>query len=289
MTSLNKREMSLRTMYQHHGLLRFQNMYSQATLTKWNRVLDPVFERLSSKARSYVRPDELVKLGILKEVMCNRLLNVISILDPCPILLHCHCFEIGGNCHENLFDFSGLDGWHREPSDPSIRSVRGCRPCSIYIYLTDVAHSDFGSFEIVPGYEEGLLKSNMKSCNITGNKGTCFLWNPDLYHRPNANRSPLKQRILKISIQTNGWANASIQLSEFKNALTILGDDDPALAYLLGSHFGNNQAIKTMPYTRTGDLPRIKPLDCSEKTQVPTKAETMLRRIKYKLDKALGI
>ncbi|MBQ4810345.1 hypothetical protein J8M20_03320 [Pseudoalteromonas luteoviolacea] len=288
MASLNKREMALRTMYQHHGILHFQNMYSQSTLTKWNRVLDPVFKRLALQARSYVKPDELVELGILEEVMCKRLLNVISVLDPCPIFLHCHCFEIGGNCDASLKDFHELNGWHRDTSDPSVRSVRDCRPCSIYIYLSDVKSSDFGSFEVVPRYDKGPLKSNMNSCNITGDKGTCFLWNRDLYHRPNINRSAMKQRILKLSIQTNGWANSQIQQSEFRHALAILGKNNSALAYLLGSHFGNNLATTTMPYTRTGDLPRIKPIDCSEKTKVPTKAEKMLRRIKYQFDKALG-
>ncbi|WP_155731022.1 hypothetical protein [Pseudoalteromonas luteoviolacea] len=288
MITLDNRETALHSMYQEHGLLQFQNLYSRQTIDKWNKLLDPIFNQRTSTSRSYVESDELLELGILSQVMVPKLLNVISVLDPCPVFFHCCCFEIEGAQKQHHKFTSRLDGWHREPSDPRKKSVRGCRPYSIYIYLSDVNDADHGSFEIIPRYHAGPLKSNLTSCNIKGRKGTCFLWNRDLYHRFNVNRSPQRQRILKLSIQTNGWENASIQLDEFKGALSILGDHNPALSYLLGSHFKNNLSIKTIPHPRTGELPQVQPLDYSEKTLIPTKAEIMFRRIKHSVDKVLG-
>ncbi|MCF2859140.1 hypothetical protein L1286_16780 [Pseudoalteromonas sp. SMS1] len=288
MISLDKRESMLHTMYQEHGLLRFRNLFSTEKLAKWNRLLDPLFQQHCTQKRKFIETDELMALNILKEVMVPKLLNVISVLDPCPVFFHCCCFEIEGNQKDYHKHMKRLEGWHREHCHPRMMSVRGCKPYSIYIYLSDVTDTDSGSFEIIPRYHEGPLESNLNSCNIKGTKGTCFLWNRALFHRLNINRSSQKQRILKLSIQTNGWANPSIQHTEFQGARSLLGNDSPALAYLLGSHFKNNLSIQTIPHPRTGDLPQITPLYYSEKTTLPNKTKIVLRRIKHKVDEVLG-
>jgi hypothetical protein len=279
----------LHTMYQQHGLLNFHDMYSKDTIDAWNTLLDPLFQERAAQKRSYVKADELLALGILEEVMSPKLMNIINMLDPSPVFFHCHCFEIAGNCSQNHIGFDELDGWHRDYSDPNIRSIHGCRPCSVFIYLSDVPNTENGSFEIIPGYETGPLESNLNSCNITGNKGTTFLWNRDLYHRPNVNCSPIRRRILKLSVQTNGWANSRIHLDEFKNALSALGDNNPALAYLLGSHFNDNRSFATMPYSETADLPQVTSVTYSTKTHIPNKAEIMLRRIRNKVDRVFSL
>ena len=150
MITLDKREKSLHTMYQEHGLLQFQNLYSREAIGNWNKLLDPVFNQSTSTSRSYVESDKLLELGILKQVMVPKLLNVISVLDPCPVFFHCCCFEIEGKQKQHHKFTNRLDGWHREPSDPRKKSVRGCRPYSIYIYLSDVNDTDNGSFEVIP-------------------------------------------------------------------------------------------------------------------------------------------
>ncbi|ALU45845.1 hypothetical protein [Pseudoalteromonas rubra] len=279
----------IRTMYKQHGLLSLSNMYSKETIDDWNHRLDPLFNERATQKRSYVKADELLALGILEEVMSPKLMNTINLLDPCPIFFHCHCFEIEGNSSQNHIGFDELDGWHRDHSDPNIKSVYGCRPSSVFIYLSDVPSTNYGSFEIIPDYDSGPLESDLDCCNITGDKGTTFLWNRDLYHRPNVNSSPVRRRILKLSIQTNGWANSRIHLDEFKNALSALGDDNQALAYLLGSHFDNYQATLTMPHSQTAELPQVTSISSSTKTKIPNKAEVMLRRIRNKVDKALRL
>ncbi|KZN29161.1 MULTISPECIES: hypothetical protein [Pseudoalteromonas] len=285
---LDKRELSLQTMYLKHGLLAFQTMYSQKTIDRWNHLLDPIFQSRKSEEPSYVQSNELLDLGILNEVISTKLLSAITVLDPCPVLFQCHCMEIDWDHIVSNNYYSDFDGWHRGERDPNIKSVYGCRPFSIYIYLTDVKHTNDGAFEVIPGYETGPLESNLSCCNLTGRKGTCFLWNRDLYHRLNEHNSSVKQRILKLSLQTNGWANSRVQLDEFKRARTILNGISPALSYLFGSHFNNNLSIKTIPFTRKGDLPQLKPLDYSAKTEIPSKASIMLRKFKNKVDQALG-
>ncbi|KID58725.1 hypothetical protein JF50_02325 [Pseudoalteromonas luteoviolacea] len=285
---LDKRELSLQTMYLKHGLLPFQNMYPQQIIDKWNGLLDPIFHDRQSPETRYVYSNELVELGILDEVLNNKLLSAITVLDPCPILFQCHCFEIDWSRAVNQTHCDLLEGWHKDHRDPNIKSVYGCRPFSIYIYLNDVKQTNEGAFEIIPGYATGSLESNLNYCNLKGRKGTCFLWNRDLYHRLHEKNGSTKQRILKLSVQTNGWAHSKARLDEFHQTRALLNNANPALSYLFGSHCNNNLAIQTIPFARKGQLPQIRPIDYSRKTHMPSRASVMFRRFKSKVDQALG-
>lgn len=277
-------------LYNNTGILDFGVHYEQATIAKWNRALDPIFLE-KKQVRTYADASTLFDLGILQDLLTDKVKSCILKLEPNPVFFHCHAYEIPASSKVNHIGFHDVAGWHRDFVEPNMISQSGSKAFSIFIYLTDVDTEANGAFELLPEYFEGDKIFAKKSHRFFGKAGTCFFWDRSLYHRPHPNTSPTPRRIIKLSIQSNGWRNSRIHLDEFlklkKSATT-----EPLIAYMAGDNY--TDSISSVPLYNTLNTEQnekipsqVNPVEYNARVLYRPKITPIIRRVSNKLKKVV--
>jgi Phytanoyl-CoA dioxygenase (PhyH) len=214
------------------GVVKIRSPFSAGTLDRWNRALDPLFRQRQGEVRSYVRADELDRLGILDEFFQPKIRGLIVEAIPDAVLFHCHAYEITPGRARSHFRGWERRGWHRDlPASHPDRHAPDF--LSLFLYLSDV-DTPQAPFEVVRGsFDEGP-RAERPCIRITGPRGTFFVWNRALLHRAAPNRGPGRRRILKLSIQHNRGPNPSVESAPFRRVRERAGED-PFLRQLFGS------------------------------------------------------
>ena len=196
------------------GIVILDCPFDDATLTRWNMILDPEFTKQGDIHRSYVSPPDLLRLGIFDEYWSPKMRSLVQSIIPDAVIETFDCYENkGGQSEEDMYDEVNSE-WHRDIHDlPGVAS-REPMYCSIFIYLSDVKE-DSGGFEIRPLDPDIAIKDSDKALNVQGNIGTTFLWNRSFYHRSSMNKRPERRRVLKLSVQHNYLENSALKAAMF--------------------------------------------------------------------------
>lgn len=217
------------------GIVAVPNIYTDAELNEINAIMDPFFEKRTRQARAYVWPDDMIGLGIFQKVLSDSLKDVLFSIMPDPVIYHLLSSEIaGGNSRSHIFD-ELPGGWHRDSDcryfekDPT--------HVSIFVYLTDVA-PDNGCFEIVPQLPNLPLNSSSPVVSVKGRRGTSFVWHRSFHHRAAPNTSPMRRRIIKLSIQRNEFPSIHLGRDYFRRTLAEVPRGDVKTDLLLGRFQG---------------------------------------------------
>lgn len=221
--------------YRTSGIVSLDLPRFTAVVPKWNALLDPLFAERCREPRSYVSSGDLASLGVLTELFSPDVCSVVHLLDPEACLYHCHAYEIAGGADEPHIGAEVLNGWHRDTDIPPGPSCRGADAFSIFIYLTPVPTIADGPFEFLPD-RSATLTPGRPTVRMLGDVGTTFVWNRGYFHRANPNRSKVRRRVLKVSIQSARWPNAKRDAGDFRDAARVAnrfvsrlanGDGDP--------------------------------------------------------------
>jgi hypothetical protein len=229
---LPTREAALRAL-QTDGILLTDDLFSHEELRTIQSILDPLFARKVGEARAYAHPDELVYAGLWSLVFSERMRALLFSLMPDPVLYHCHVYEIaGGNPEPHIFGES-LAGWHCDVDRQS--STDGPTHISLFVYLTDVGQ-DSGAFEFVPHTAQQWLRPRAPFISAFGKAGHTFVWNREFFHRAAPNLSPIRRRVLKLSIQRNRYPSAHLANEHFQRVLRAISPGDAGMDILLGRY-----------------------------------------------------
>jgi hypothetical protein len=225
----------LKTQLHQTGLVRLAPLLNPEQLERWNQLLDPIFAS-QTKARRYATADDLMQCGLLADLFQPSVRALIDTLIPDSRVFHLHAYEIdANNSKSHIQSDNKLYGWHRDYD---------CRPSglnkapefiSLFIYLTDVAE-DGGAFEICPTPLKlmPLRLHGQHPLKVTGRAGTSFLFNRVYVHRASPNQSPVKRRVLKLSVQPAGFENDRINLPQFVKVRAALPTEDLWLRRFFG-------------------------------------------------------
>ncbi|WP_261574401.1 phytanoyl-CoA dioxygenase family protein [Frankia gtarii] len=229
------------------GIFSVADLYPPQTVARWNETLDREFAEKADQARSYVGADRLVALGIVEKLFSERLRQVIRALIPDAVLYHCHVYETAANQERSHIHAGRLNGWHRDTEtirlfDPTVAP----QYISIFVYLTDVA-SGSGGFELRTLPPAHAIAAGNRSVVVQGRAGTAFVWNRSFYHRATPNLSPVRRRVLKLSIQSTSLPNDRIELPEFAHARTAVNPADEYLGFLFGVGRSGPGAARQLP------------------------------------------
>lgn len=246
-----------------YGIIKVECPYSQETLNRWNKLLDPLFENQvnTGESRNYVKLDQLYSLGIFEEFFNPSMKNLIRYIMPDAVLYHFHSYEtLGQNQLSHTADFLG-DGWHQDGDALGILNPVAPHYLTVFIYLSDVLNPDNGPFEFLPEPPTSTLKfkNGLNSVQVLGKIGTTFIFNRSFYHRAVPNRSSVKRRILKASIQPYYLNNPFIIDEPFTRVRQALAHkNDQFLDFiLLGKYYEQNV-----------DLISLKPLPLNSKVNI---------------------
>jgi hypothetical protein len=198
-----------------HGVVQVPPLYSPATLASFGSVFDTLFSSQGGVPRSYVESDELFELGLLDEIFNAQMVALIRELIPEPQIYHCKVYETAANQTRPHINASLMNGWHRDADTISDYSPGSCTHLSIFVYLTDVGPGS-GAFEVLPQMPSYRRVRGADSIEIHGPAGTTFIWNRSFFHRASPNASPIRRRILKLSIQRIGLPNDLLETPEFR-------------------------------------------------------------------------
>lgn len=227
------------------GISFFACPYTPETLKRWNALLDPLFKAQGDIFRSYVSTAKLFELGIVDEFFNTSMRSLIRSAIPDAVLATLDCYESqGGQSEGEVYDSNSE--WHLD-----IQSMPGLDPLafnylSIFINLSDV-NEDSGAFEIRPLSPKILFRDGDVTMKATGNIGTSYIWNRSFYHRASMNRSKIRRRILKISIQHNYLENSVVILPEFRQTLEKIDKEDLFLRFLFGEKYQNTHLGPSLP------------------------------------------
>lgn len=240
----------LKTQLSQTGLVRLTPLLDAEQLQRWNQVLDPIFSS-QTKARRYATAEDLMQGGLLADLFQPSVRALIDTLIPDARVFHLHAYEIDAEkSRSHIQSDNSLDGWHRDYD---------CRPSgfnkksefvSLFIYLTDVAENG-GAFEICPTPLKLIPLSlhGQHPLKVTGKAGTSFLFNRVFVHRASPNQSPVKRRVLKLSIQPKDFENDRINLPQFVKVRAVLPTEDIWLRRFFGI-----SAEADVDLTQTGNL-----------------------------------
>jgi hypothetical protein len=213
------------------GIAFIPDTYSVNELAELNAMMSPLFHAKRGESRSYVKPDEMVELGIFDKVLSENMKDVLFSIVPDPVLYHLHAYEIAGQSQQSHIFSDQLGGWHRDPDseyfpgDPTHASV--------FVYLTNVGE-DGGAFEFSPQRPDKALQSGSPAVTMVGPAGMSFVWQRSFYHRAAPNRASRRRRVLKISIQRNEFISAHLASDFFRHAIARVPSGDGRLDLLLG-------------------------------------------------------
>ena len=226
------------------GIADVSNVYSTGELRSLNGTLDAFFAERSSQPRSYAYSGDLLQLGILDQVLSAAVIRMFfDVLDD-PVLYHFHVYEIAGRSDKSHVFSDELDGWHRDPD--SVFESGEATHISFFVYLSDVG-PESGPFQFLPGRATGGFATGIPSVSQMGQAGTTFLWNRNFFHRAAPNRSAVRRRLLKISIQNNRFPSRHLAASHFVPAAAARKDASPWHQILFGVFQGKEAPIVAKP------------------------------------------
>ena len=213
--------MSLTEELGQHGVVETPPLYDPATLRRLTSVLDDLFAAQDREDRSYVTADELYDLGLFEEIFNPTMVALLEHLIAQPQIYHCKVYETAANQDRPHINASLLDGWHPDADTIPDYTPGSSTHLSIFVYLTEVGPGS-GAFEILP---RSLVPApaGRPSIEVRGGPGTTFVWNRSFFHRASPNTSPVRRRILKLSIQPVGLPNDLLDTEEFRNVRAKVG------------------------------------------------------------------
>ena len=217
------------------GIADVGNLYSEDEIRSFNGVLDDFFAERASQPRSYAYSGDMLELGILDQVLSPAVVRMFfDVLDD-PVLYHFHVYEIAGRSDKSHIFSEALDGWHRDPD--SVGEPGRATHVSLFVYLSDVG-PDSGPFQFLPKRATGGFATGIPSVSQMGLAGTAFLWNRNFFHRAAPNRSAVRRRLLKISIQNNRFPSRHLAASHFAPTIAARRDASPWHQVLFGAYQG---------------------------------------------------
>jgi hypothetical protein len=217
----------LKTQLSQTGLVRLTPLLDAQQLQRWNQVLDPIFAS-QSESRRYATAEDLMRHGLLSDLFKPEVRALIDTLIPDSRVFHLHAYEIDAQKSKSHIEGDNkLEGWHRDYDCRPSGLNKEAEFISLFIYLTDVAE-DGGAFEICPTPLRLIPQSlhRLVPLRITGAAGTSFLFNRVFVHRASPNKSPVKRRVLKLSIQPAGFENKRINYPQFVKVRAALPTED---------------------------------------------------------------
>lgn len=230
------------------GITLLENLFTPATIQKWNQLLDPHFAKLSHEARSEMENYELYKLGLFNDFFNDEVRFLIYKIMPDAVLFDFHVYETAANQTKSHIVADRLEGWHVDVKPLPGLDVKQPHYLSLFVHLSDVRLED-GAFEILPQDPYLPIKSGLNSIRAVGEKGTAYLWNKAFFHRASPNTGPQRRRMLKVSFQHNYLENDNLKI--FSNILKDLQSSpnpDPFLTYLCGtSHKSSHHGERMLP------------------------------------------
>lgn len=261
------------------GIANVPNLYTPQDIERINCRSDEIFEHMGHESRSYIKIDVMNEINVLNLIFNQATLDLLFSIVADAVLYHCHIYEIcGGNNKSHIFSES-LQGFHTDvdsewhPDDPS--------HVSLFVYLTDV-QAESGPFEFIPKPPTQWLTGSTPVATMTGPRGAAFVWNRSFYHRAAPNRSNVRRRLLKLSIQHNSAPSAHINDQAFQAVRAAsVTEGDPRLATLFGEHQGGHTpafSAPAMPIIERVHSTRMLNLSSAELTKVNIKAG--IKRIK---------
>jgi hypothetical protein len=226
------------------GIARVEDIYAVNEIAALNHAMNPVFEKLRSSPRAYVKPDRMLELGILEKILSPRMRGVIFSTMPDPVLHHLHVYEIAANQTDPHIFSDVLSGWHRDPDAAYVAS--DATHVSIFVYLSNV-RADDGPFEFALHRPDTALKSQSRVVSMTGAIGTSFVWHRRFFHRAAPNRGPQRRRVLKVSVQRNAFESLRLQKPEFQKLLKAVPPGNKWIDLLLGRYQGSGAPTIAAP------------------------------------------
>lgn len=221
----------------NEGIVLIDNLFSTETIEKWNRLLDPKFLAQGSATRSYVLGTELMELGILDELFNSKLRELTRGLITFPILQHLNVFEIAANDFIPHVFPEREGGWHSDIDELDHKGLNQGNYLSFFLYLTDVVDVNYGPFEIMTSGEAPDQNRAYPSLKVLGNAGTSFFWNREFMHRANVNRSNVRRRVLKFSIQSHLLPVDHVNRTRLAPLQNAYLEKDKFLSFLCGGGF----------------------------------------------------
>jgi hypothetical protein len=161
--------------------------------------------------------------------------DVLFSLMPDPVLYHCHAYEIPGNSRASHVFGESNDGWHRDAD--SVFIPEDATHLSIFVYLSDVREED-GPFEFVLQRPDTPPRNGSPIVSMIGAVGTSFVWHRSYYHRAAPNRGPGRRRLLKVSIQRNGFTSTELGQPWFSEVIRDASLDNQEDGCLFGRFQG---------------------------------------------------
>lgn len=218
------------------GICELEPIFAPAEIDRLNAAVDGPLRERASEHRSYVKIDEMHRLGLIDLIFSDRMRNVIFSVIPDAVLYHCHIYEIVANSDRPHIFGESLAGFHFDLDSAYHR--RDASHISIFVYLTEVGPEN-GAFEFIPQRPTRWLSAGTQVATMTGAPGFSFIWNRAYYHRASPNRSGLRRRLLKLSIQSNRLKSSHIASAPFARLREEgVGENDPELGLLTGRYQG---------------------------------------------------
>jgi hypothetical protein len=262
------------------GIADVSNVYSAGELATINSALDPMLAKSARQPRSYVYSCDLLALGILDLVLSPAVMRMFFDVIDDPVLYHFHVYEIARSNKSHVFS-GELNGWHRDPD--SVLEPGDATHVSLFVYLSDVG-PESGAFEFVPGDPTNGFHRDADCVSRIGPAGTTFLWNRSFFHRASPNRSDVRRRLLKISVQNNRFLSRHLSADHFAPTVVARRYASPWHQVLFGAYQG--QEAPPIPTLAVDRLSRYRPSEINGKTDVPIYA-VMKHAIKQRVGRLL--
>jgi hypothetical protein len=228
MTTDLQRELTTR------GIAQLPAVFDASAIAILNEQLDPLFSEASSEGRSYVGADELAERGLLAHVFAPGIRSVIEALfdDDQALVYHCHVYEIAAAQSRPHIGERTLNGWHRDAETIELSSRDEVHYVSLFTYLNDV-EPDGGAFELLPRPPIRAPAKGDPCVAVSGSAGFTFVWNRTYFHRASPNRSLVRRRVLKLSLQSIRLPHDRLDDPELTGARELVSGD-PWLRALFG-------------------------------------------------------
>lgn len=227
------------------GIVIVPEVYSLSDIAEINAAMNPVFKSKEGEKRAYIRPDEMLKIGIFDKILSPAMIDLLLSIMPDPVLYHLHAYEIAGNSNQSHIFADQLGGWHRDPDSSYFENDP--THISVFVYLTHVGEGD-GAFELSPQKPNRELRPDSPAVIMTGPPGLSFAWHRSFYHRASPNRGVRRRRLIKISVQRNEFPSVHLKSDFFRSAIEQTPTGDPAMDILLG-RFQGKKAPQLAPST----------------------------------------
>jgi len=207
------------------GIVQLNGVLEHGWIARANEFLDNQFSEVGDGMRTYVGADSLAEAGLLKSLFTDRLRSVVNgIYDEPVVLYHCHVYEIEAASNKPHIHRNNLDGWHRDVETVACYRREVPDYVSIFVYLNPVG-PDGGPFELVPRPPTRRPGKGTPCVSVVGDAGTTFAWNRSYFHRAAPNRSPVRRRVLKLSLQPARLPHDRMTQPEFTRARDLSGDN----------------------------------------------------------------